>query len=306
MSRRASPHSVRVAAPAKINLGLEIVGRRDDGYHEIATILQAIRLHDQLTLEPADGIRSTGPLPDIPDGENLALRALRLLSERTGGDRGAWLDLRKSIPAAAGLGGASADAAAALLAARDLWRLAIGDEALAGIAAELGSDVPFFLHGGTALATGRGERLAPLPTPAFTAVVVCPKIRIPRKTATLYGALRPDDFSDGARVLAQADRLRAGLPPDPDLLGNAFARALYGLRPELADLPPLMRAHGAVHPAISGAGPSHYALFEDPEEAVAVAQRLEPAMGNAAEIVVAASRQEPVRITITSRRTVSG
>jgi 4-diphosphocytidyl-2C-methyl-D-erythritol kinase len=150
---------------------------------------------------------------------------------------------------------------------------------LVGIAAGLGSDVPFFLHGGTALATGRGERLAPLPTPAFTAVVVYPKIRIPRKTATLYGALRPDDFSDGARVLAQADRLRAGLPPDPicsatpsPVPSTAFAR-------KLADLPPLMRANGAAHPAISGAGPSHYALFEDPEEAVAVAQRLEPCDG---------------------------
>jgi 4-diphosphocytidyl-2C-methyl-D-erythritol kinase len=88
-----------VAAPAKINLGLEIVGRRDDGYHEIATILQAIRLHDQLTLEPADGIRSTGPLPDIPDGENLALRALHLLSERTGGDRGhGWTSGSPSPP----------------------------------------------------------------------------------------------------------------------------------------------------------------------------------------------------------------
>ena len=300
MSDPKRPHSVRVAAPAKINLGLEILGCRDDGYHEVATILQAIRLHDQITLEPGDGIRPTRLLPDIPDSENLALRALRLLSETTGGGRGARLDLRKSIPTAAGLGGASADAAAALLAARDLWRVDIGDEELVGIAADLGSDVPFFLQGGTALATGRGERLAPLPTPALWAILVCPKVHIPRKTAVLYDALRPDDFSAGASVHSQADRLRAGLPPDSRLLGNAFARALYGLRPELADLPPLMRANGAADPAISGAGPSHYALFGDPEEAAAVAKRLEPALSDAAEIVVTATRQEPIRTIVTN------
>ena len=300
MTHRHRPRTVQVLAPAKLNLGLEILGRRDDGYHEIVTILQAIDLVDDLRLRAGEGIRPLRPLPGVRDDENLALRALDLLRRRSGTERGAWLDLRKAIPTAAGLGGASSDAAAALLAARDLWALEMSDEALAALAAELGSDVPFFLGGGTALASGRGEVLESLPSPGVWAVVVTPRLTIERKTATLYGAIRASDYSDGSRVLAQAERLRGGLPPDPTLLANAFEQPLLGLRPDLAELAATMRACGAPHVALSGAGPSHYALFAGPDEAVAVARRLEAALGDSARVVATRDRSAPVGTRISN------
>ena len=293
--------SVEVAAPAKINLGLEILGCRDDGYHEIATILQAIDLVDEVRLHPGDRIRTLHRFPGIPDEENLAIRALLMLRDRFGSHQSAVLELRKAIPAAAGLGGASADAAAALLAARDFWGLEVGDAELAVLARELGSDVPFFLRGGTALASGRGDNLDPLPSPGLSVIVVTPHVAIARKTATLYAALRPSDFSDGSRVAAQADRLRAGLRPDPALLTNSFERPLYALRPELADLVATMRACGAPHVALSGAGPSHFALFPDPAEAGSVATRLQAALEDKALVIATRERSVPVGTSILDR-----
>jgi len=301
VSQRRRPREVRAIAPAKLNLGLEIVGPRGDGYHDIVTILQAIDLCDHVRLRTGEGLRSERPLPGIADEDNLALRALALLRARAGTEQGAWLDLRKAIPAAAGLGGASADAAAALLAARDLWRLPIPDSELRAIAAELGSDVPFFLGGGTALATGRGDELEPLPSPTFEAVVVVPHLAIERKTATLYGLLRPEDFSDGERVRAQADRLRAGLPLDPALLTNAFERPLRTLRPELADLAAAMQACGVPHVALSGAGPAHYALFGDREEAAANAKRLAVRFGDSATVAATQERPVPIGTSVSHR-----
>jgi 4-diphosphocytidyl-2-C-methyl-D-erythritol kinase len=274
-------------APAKLNLGLEVLGRRGDGFHELATIFLAIAPADRLVLTPASDLRLTVDDPSLAGEDNLALRALRLLAERSGVPVQAALDLRKAIPAAAGLGGASSDAAAALLLGRAFWRVPATDQDLFVLAGELGSDVAFFLRAGCALASGRGDRLEPLsPPPAVRFVVVSPRIAIPRKTSTLYAELRPDDFSDGERVRQQAERLRRGERLDPGLLGNAFERALYALRPELGDLPPLMRDHGAPAVALSGAGPSHYAPFADPAAASACARRLRSALGEHASVFV--------------------
>ena len=291
---------VEVAAPAKLNLGLEVVGRRPDGFHDLVTIFQAVSLADRLTLAPAPEIRLLCEDSALRGPDNLALRALVRLREQMGTASGATLHLDKHIPVAAGLGGASSDAAAALLAARRLWGAPASEENLAELAAELGSDVPFFLRGGTALATGRGERLEPLPTPAgIWFVVVSPAVVVPRKTATLYAALTRDDFSDGARVKQQAARLRAGLPLAPDLLVNAFARPLSELRPELAELPNLMRAAGAPAVALSGAGPSHYALLDDADAARDVADRLAARLGARAALAVVTPLAEPPRLLAT-------
>jgi 4-diphosphocytidyl-2-C-methyl-D-erythritol kinase len=295
-SVRSSAHNatVTVRAPAKLNLGLEIINRRSDGFHELVTIFQAISIFDTLSLGPASDPRFTCDAPELENDDNLALVALRRLRREHGIVSGCVLHLAKHIPAAAGLGGASSDAAATLLAGRDFWRLPVTDQMLHAMATELGSDVPFFLRGGTALATGRGEVLAPLPTPRQRwFVVVSPLVRIARKTATLYSALTPADFSSGAAVRAQAARLHAGAPIDPDLLVNGFARALISIHAEFADLPGHLRRHGAPNVALSGAGPSHYTLLDDPEEATHLAASLTRALGRTARVFTATAVVKP-------------
>ena len=278
----SSPHStgsperqIVIDAPAKLNLGLEVLGRRDDGFHEIATIFLTIDLADRLTLSPAADLELSCDDDALATEDNLAVRALRLLRDETNHPGGARIDIRKRIPAAAGLGGASSDAAAALLAGRELWRQDVSDARLHDLAARLGSDVPFFLRGGCALGRGRGELLEPLPLPADGLfIVVVPDVTIPAKTASLYARLRPEDFSDGSRITSQAARLRAGLVPDATLLGNAFARSLYAMVPELAVLPEIMGAAGAESVAISGAGPAHFTVVTEVARAVQIAGRL--------------------------------
>lgn len=282
------PLRVGIQAPAKLNLGLEVVGRRPDGYHEIVTIFQAISIYDDLELVPSADIRVASTDPSLAGDGNLITAALRLLGQATGTDQGATVSLTKRIPVAAGLGGASADAAAALLAARQLWGAAVADDQLRQLAQQLGSDVPFFLATGTALGTGRGDEIEALP-PLTNAwfVVVSPAMRIPRKTPTLYAALQAGDFSDGSAVHRFAAMLgnQHGAPNEPP--PNPFARALYALRPELTTLPAKLAAAGATTIGLSGAGPSHFALFREPEQAKAVAARLRASLGEAAQVRLA-------------------
>jgi 4-diphosphocytidyl-2-C-methyl-D-erythritol kinase len=226
--------------------------------------------------------------PKLLGRDNLAIRAMKALAAGTSLPGLVEIDLHKNIPAAAGLGGASSDAAATLLAARELWQLSVADESLHRSAAGLGSDVPVFLHGGCALGHGRGEILEPLPVPDdLRFVLVVPKFAIPDKTASLYARLGGENFSDGERVETQANRLAARLPFDPALLGNVFARPLYALAPHLARLPDVMRDAGADVVAISGAGPTHYAPFTDPERAEFVAARLRQDVNNGDRVIIA-------------------
>jgi 4-diphosphocytidyl-2-C-methyl-D-erythritol kinase len=278
--------TIRIAAPAKLNLGLEVVGRRPDGYHDLVTIFQAIDLCDELTLTPAPGDRVRADLPGLEDERNLAVRALKRIRVAGGATDGVELAIRKRIPMAAGLGGASSNAAAALLAGRAFWRAPATDADLAELALALGSDVPFFLQGGTALATGRGERLTPLPTPSLTFVVVAPRIAIPAKTASLFACLRPADRSDGTNVRINAERLRSGAPLGVSLLGNAFERPLLEMLPALADLRSVLRRVGAPNAALSGAGPAHYVVFDDPQRAAALAAAIRDAVAGRADVVV--------------------
>jgi 4-diphosphocytidyl-2-C-methyl-D-erythritol kinase len=279
-----------IDAPAKLNLGLEVIGRRDDGFHEIATIFLTIDLSDRLTLSPSPDLELSCDDGALAGNDNLALRALRLLRDETDHPGAAGLDLTKRIPAAAGLGGASSDAAAALLAARELWHLDFSDARLHELAARLGSDVPFLLRGGCAVGRGRGDLLEPLPIPAPASlcfVVVVPDVRIPAKTSSLYARLSPEDFSDGSLIAAQAARLRSGLALDATLLRNAFARPLYAIAPELAALPDIMRDTGAASVAISGAGPAHYTMVTEAHRAEQIAARLQERLDGRARVFVA-------------------
>ncbi len=265
---------IRLQAPAKINLSFEVLGLRADGYHEVRTVLAAIDIADELELAEADGLAlAVEPEAVPPLEDNLVLRAARLLRDAAPAGAGVAMTLRKRIPVAAGLGGGSSDAAAALLGLRRLWDLDLSDGTLAKLAALLGSDVGFFLRGGTALAMGRGERLTPLPQPVERfAVVVAPEEPAGGKTARLYGMLGERHFSDGGRAAEVARRLRAGQPLEGALF-NAFEAVAPAAYPSYEPLRSAFAEAGS-GALLAGAGPAMFALASDEAEAGAVRERL--------------------------------
>jgi 4-diphosphocytidyl-2-C-methyl-D-erythritol kinase len=263
-----------VPAPAKINLTLDVLGRRPDGYHEIASVMVRLELHDTIEVEPADELVMECLGAAIPAEQNLALKAGRLLQEAAGCRQGARIRLTKRIPIAAGLGGGSSDAAATLLALVRLWGL---EEqlpvSLGELAARLGSDVPFFLDGPVALAKGRGERLTPLPPlPRRPVVLLKPPFAL--STADVYKALRPDEYSDGSMTRRAVQEIRAGRWPPLDFYVNVLERAASRLRPDLGRYRDTFLAAGASAVRMSGSGPALYSLFDDAETAGAVHRRL--------------------------------
>ena len=263
-------------APAKINLALEILGRRPDGFHEIASVLQAVGLYDELRVAPAATLRFTCDQSTLAGPENLVLQAARALQDATGCQRGAALRLCKGIPVAAGLGGGSSDAAAALVALNRHWRLGLPLAELSRIGATLGSDIPFFLAGPTAFVSGRGERVEQLlPPPPGWVVLVRP--RQPLSTAAVYGALDPDGYSDGRSARRLATALRRGHVPDwATVLTNGLAATAAHLCPAITAIRRRLHAAGARHVQVSGSGPTVFALCRSEP----AARRLAAAVGN--------------------------
>lgn len=267
---------IRLFAPAKLNLGLEVLGRRPDGYHDLVTILQTVSLFDTIDLIPADAPDYT-PVPGVTLEDDLVWRSLRLAQERFGIELHAEVRVKKRIPAGAGLGSGSSDAGTVLAAIGHL--AGIDEESLEQAAAALGSDVPFFVRGGTALATGTGTTLRPLPDLARTwFVVLVPDVSIPAKTATLYAELAAADFSDGTSTVRQAERIERGEALDPSLLRNAFARPLFE-RQEVCNAADSLRRAGARTVLPTGAGPALYTIAASHQEAVAIARNLPPMAG---------------------------
>ena len=262
---------VRLFAPAKVNLSLEVVGRRPDGYHEIVTIMQTVSLFDEIELRPSDTFEFAGD-QRIPDETDLAYRAIQLAHQRLGIQLNAKVKMKKRIPIAAGFGGGSSDAATLLSALCTMARVDLaGTQALA---TELGSDVPFFVRGGTALATGTGTTIESLPALARTwFVLVTPNVRIPRKTATLYSSLGLDDFSDGTVTREVAAKLNTDKRDSRNLMCNAFARSIFRI-PEVGRARNLMLAAGAFFVLPSGAGPSLFTTTDTWDQARNMARDL--------------------------------
>lgn len=260
---------------AKVNLCLAVLGRRPDGYHEVQTVLHQVDLADRLTISAADEIslEVTGiPVPQGP--ENLAWRAARLLRDRYGTGHGARILVEKNIPPGAGLGGGSADAAAVLLGLNELWGLGRSREELAAVAAGLGSDVPFFLFGGTALATGRGERIEPLPrSPSLLIVLANPGFSVP--TAEIYAALEDDDFRHPPDVAGMLQAVDDGSPHRiAASLANSLEGPCFRLHPSLAEVKTTLLAAGALGALLSGSGSTVFAIAETPARAQLLAARL--------------------------------
>ncbi len=258
-------------ACAKINLTLEVLGRREDGYHDIVSILQTIDLHDTLTLEPAQDIALECDQPELEGPDNLVLKAAALLREATGCQQGARLRLQKGIPLAAGLGGGSSDAAAALLGLSRLWGLGLSAEKLAPLAAKLGSDVPFFLYGGTAMAQGRGEIVRPLPPADIRWVMLLvPDIAVPRKTATLYGRLSPEHYTGGLLTRKLEARIRGGGDVPAQFLFNAFDAVALDAFPGLKEYWDTFYSLGAREIHLAGSGPTLFTLVSRREVGMAL------------------------------------
>jgi 4-diphosphocytidyl-2-C-methyl-D-erythritol kinase len=261
-------------AAAKVNLTLEVLGRRSDGYHEIVTVMQAVDLSDRLVLEDADVLELRSHAPDIPtDGTNLALRAAATVREVAGSSRGVRITLEKHIPVAAGLGGGSADAAAVLVGLNRLWGLRWPAAQIAEVAVTLGMDVPFFLRGGAALGTGRGERLEPLPSCALALVLVNP--RVAASTAEIYGGVVPGMYSDGGRARGMATALRSRQPGRvAATLGNSLERVATSRYRDVEQMEAALLAAGALGAAMSGSGLTVFGVARSYDHARQIRNRI--------------------------------
>jgi 4-diphosphocytidyl-2-C-methyl-D-erythritol kinase len=260
---------------AKLNFTLEVLARRPDGYHELASLVHTINLADDLRVEPADELLTRVEGLDIDPETNLVSRAAELLQTTLRERRGAELSLVKRIPAAAGLGGGSSDAATTLVALNTLWGSRLRLHELAALAAQLGSDVPFFLRGGAALMRGRGEELQPVrPLLGQWIVLVVPPHSLLDKTRRLYAALTPQDFSSGESTERAAEQLSCGEAFD---CVNAFARAAKSVFPGLSE--GWQRAERVAQRTfhLSGAGPALFAFAADRRDAQATAAQLDNA-----------------------------
>ena len=263
-----------MSAAAKVNLALEVLRRRDDGYHDVATVMQAVDLSDRLTFEPADDLEFVTENPDVPrDGSNLVVRAARALGEAARIGRGARMTLVKRIPVAAGLGGGSTDAAATLVGLDRLWDLRWPVERLAEVAMTLGMDVPFFLGGGAALATDRGDRLERVESRPLAFVLVNPGV--PVSTAEAYGRVTPAMYTDGsqARELARSLGTR-GATRVAAALYNGLEAAVVPIRPEIERMRAAVLAAGALGALMSGSGPTVFGVARSFEHARQLRARL--------------------------------
>src|SRR5262245_42723831 len=278
--------AITIDAPAKVNLTLEVLRRRPDGFHDLRTVMQAITLADRLSVSPSDSddLSLACSVADLVGPQNLAWRAADLLRRESGTRAGARLRLEKRVPVAAGLGGGSSDAASTLLALNALWGLGLSRADLCRLGARLGSDVPFFLgESACALAEGRGERVTPLPALAERWVVLA-KAPLAVSTAAVFNAFPPQRWSEGRRtaVWLEASGAGEGIP----LPWNDLEPVTLALYPGAGRGRGALVEGGAPGATLSGTGPTYFALFEDEPAARAVYDRLagRPGAGVSAHI----------------------
>jgi len=272
-----------VQAPAKLNLTLEVLAKRPDGFHEIRGVIQAINLCDSLCFQSGQKIEIKSNWSDWIPEESLVSMAASLLRKATGCSKGVTIEVNKRIPLLSGLGGDSSDAAAALRGLNQLWGLGLSPGELLELAWQLGSDVAFFLYGGTALVEGRGEIVTPLPPLPHMWVVLAmlPVPRLPGKTKRLYDSLRAAHYTDGQITRRLVEELKAGREVTPSLLFNTFENVAFthfaGLRVSREH----MAKMGATDVHLAGSGPTLFTLVKERVQAEDLyfhlkQQRLEP------------------------------
>jgi 4-diphosphocytidyl-2-C-methyl-D-erythritol kinase len=293
---------VKVRVPAKVNLHLGVGPLRPDGYHELTTVYHAIAIYDEVTARRGDQLTLTmegegaGILP--LDGANLVLRAARALAETTGVPARARLHLRKQIPVAGGLAGGSADAAAALVACDALWGTGLSRDELAEVAARVGSDVPFLVHGGTALGTGRGEAVSPVLARPVTWHWVIAVAEVGLATPAVYAELdRLRAAGDAQPPLGAPDELLGALRQRTPrvlaaALGNDLQAAALSLRPALVATLAAGQKAGALAGLVSGSGPTCLFLARD--------------AGHASQLATELAKSDTCRMALTVTGPVAG
>jgi 4-diphosphocytidyl-2-C-methyl-D-erythritol kinase len=256
---------IQVLAPAKINLTLDVIGKRPDGYHEVEMVMQALELHDTLSFkEHENEIQLTCNWPSIPVNEkNLVYKVAVALKERTGYLGGAEIHIHKEIPMEAGLAGGSSDAAAALKGLNELWSLKLSLEELMEIGGAIGADIPFCLIGGTALATGKGEKLKVLES-ASPLWIVLAKPTIGVSTAIVYQNFNLAKVDEHPNTQAMVSALKEnnfqGITAN---LGNVLETVTLELYPELKSIKAQLKELGAQGVLMSGSGPTIFGIFKE-------------------------------------------
>ena len=254
---------MQIRAPAKINLALEVTGQRSDNFHDIDTVMTTVSLFDTISIQSSEklSVDLTGPYSEGIDPSNdLAGRAAIELAKIVGCDPNVAITIDKQIPSSAGLGGGSSDAAAVLRGLNKFWNLEWELKDLETIASSIGSDVSFFLYGGTARCTGRGEIVHPLKDLSrLRVLILLPTVtKIQNKTATLYSQIHPDKFSAGSHSKRIAHRIDRGLPPPTVDMVNVFESVIKDHYSELIEYYALLRSKGAPNLHLCGSGPAVY------------------------------------------------
>ena len=268
---------INLKAMAKINLGLDVVRRREDGYHDLRMIMQTVRLFDRIRLSVthSGGVRLKTNLGFLPtDASNHACKAAQMLIDEFGIKEGVFIDLEKHIPVAAGLAGGSSDAAAVLVGMNLLFGLGLSSEQLRLRGVKIGADVPYCIMRGTALAEGIGDRLTPLPgIPRCSIVVAKPDLRV--STKYVYTHLHLDENTVHPDIDAQIEAIRAGdLKGMCACCGNVLESVTETAYPKISELKKTMMDGGALVSMMSGSGPSVFGIFDEKEKAQAVYEQL--------------------------------
>jgi 4-diphosphocytidyl-2-C-methyl-D-erythritol kinase len=258
-----------ITAPAKINLTLEVLDKRPDGFHEIRSVLQTVNLSDSLDFRAGQGITFRCDMPGWSAEESLVSRVVRLVQATAGCSRGVTIEITKRIPLMSGLGGDSSDAAATLHGLNEFWGLGLSQERLLELATRLGSDVAFFIHGGTALVGGRGEVVTPLPllSHMWVLLVVPNMAREPGKTGRMYAELKGSHYTDGkitgnlVKILNECGEFM------PSMLFNTFENVAFDYLAGLKVYKEHIIKLGAQHVHLAGSGPTLFIVFKEKAQA---------------------------------------
>jgi 4-diphosphocytidyl-2-C-methyl-D-erythritol kinase len=283
---------------AKINLYLKVLGKRDDGFHELCTVFQTVSLHDRLTFEENEKLLLTCDDPSIPaGGENLIIKAAGILRDNFGVAKGARIHLEKKIPAPGGLGGGSSNAAVALLGLAKLWEIKITPEELTRMGRELGSDVPFFFHGGRAIGTGRGEEITPIDQPAGQTgekylLIVTPDVDVSTREA-FAGLKTPRLTPEALKSNLIVCRFEAEtLDLRHTTLINDFEKSVFETAPEIRRVKERLQTSGAARVLMSGSGASVFGIFDTQETRQATLKAIDNEKNWRKFAVAAISRDE--------------
>jgi len=262
-------------AYAKINLGLRILGKRNDGYHEVSMIMQSVGLSDEVIITEGEGIQVSTNLEGLSCGQdNLAYKAAALLAERYNIVPNVHIVLNKKIFMAAGLAGGSSDAAAVLRGLNKYWDLNLYDDRLEALAAELGSDVPFCISGGSAIAKGRGEVILPLPDMPETYVVLAKPKNLDISTAWVYKNYNPRRIVNTPGIWQIAENIGNGAEAMVPYMGNVLETVTIPAHPQIALIKARMLNAGAYFSMMSGSGPTVFAFAENKETAENIVEAL--------------------------------